>query len=99
MDRANAQRPFDPGTDKTHLVIEADATSRFEQTDLFFDFLAEAVAPLLEKPDLLFDLTLDKRLSELKQAKLPPDLLFKLLQGRQRHGHPRDKNLAFLEHP
>src|SRR4029077_14005714 len=90
---------FDPGADKAHLVVEADAAFELELLDLRFDLLADAIALLLEQPNLALDLALDDGLPELEEANLPSDLFFKLLQGRQRHGIPRDKILTFLEHP
>jgi len=66
--------------------------------DLGFDLLADAIAFLLEQPDLALDLALDDGLPELEEANLPSDLFLKLLQGRKRHCIPLDKFLTFLEH-
>jgi hypothetical protein len=41
-----------------------------------FDLAADAVALLLEQPDLAFDLALDKSFPEFQEAKLPPNSSF-----------------------
>jgi hypothetical protein len=55
------------------------------------DLAAKPVAFLLEQPNLAFDLALNESFSDFQEAKLPPNFSFKYLQGRQWHGHPRDK--------
>ena len=94
-----AQGPFDPGADEAHLVVEPDAPLELELLDLRFDLLADAVALLLEPPDLALDLAFDDGFPELEEANVPSDLFLKLLQRRQCHGIPHDKFLTFLKHP
>src|SRR5262249_1100783 len=84
--RPDGQRPFDPGADEAHLVVEANAALALELADLLFDLLADAVAPFFECADLPFDLALDNDLPDLQKPELALDPSLKLLQGRERHG-------------
>jgi hypothetical protein len=46
---------------------------------LLLDLAANAVALLLEQPNLAFDLALNQSFSDFQEAKLPPNLSFKRL--------------------
>jgi hypothetical protein len=61
------------------------------------DLAAKPIALLLEQPDLLLDLALNKGFSEFEEAKLPPNFSLEHLQGWQRHGHPRDRSFRLFK--
>src|SRR6202044_1686177 len=83
--RADRQRPLDPGPDEVHFIVEPNAFIALELLDRAVDLFADAVALLLEQPELAPDLAFDDSFPDFQETKLPPDLLFELLQGRQRH--------------
>src|SRR5208282_1652823 len=99
---ANRQRPFEPGADEAHLIVEPNPLLQLELMYLLLDSLTDVFALLLEQSELALDLAFDDMLPGLQEADLPLDLLFDLLfeflQGRQRHSIPLDKVPPFLEH-